>query len=116
MATLLIPSKKIHRQGISHPQILKDIIPLSIDPQWIIPILFEQPLPDWQCDHDDKGYLKNCKIESFLVTWKKRMGYQRTLHISADKIETIIYIQDFKPYLPSEEAQLFTLPQLFPSQ
>ena len=42
--TLIVPSKKIYRHGDSHPQVLEDVLPLSIDPIWIIPILFEQPL------------------------------------------------------------------------
>ena len=108
-ATLIIPSKKIHRQGITHSQILEDVIPLKIDPQWMLPILFETPLSDWQCDQDDRGYLKSCQLESLLVTWTKRMGYQRTLHITSQDIEAVLYIQDFKPYLPPN-SNVFVLP------
>ena len=110
-ATLLVPSKKIYRQSAPHTQIFENVIPLIIDPLWIIPILFEQPQSNWLCDFDQKGYINECKIDSFTVTWTKRMGHKKTLKISSEMFEVTIYIQGFKPYLPSD-PQLFILPEV----
>lgn len=107
--TLFVPSKKIYRQDTSNSQIFKDIIPLKIDPRWVIPILFEQPQPDWNCVFNKAGHLKTCQVDLFTITWTKRMGYQKTLNISSDQIEVIIYIKEFKPYLPLD-SKPFNLP------
>ena len=111
-ATLIVPSKKIYRQGTSHSQIFKDVILLEIDLQWIIPILFEQPQSDWDCVSDQAGDLKTCQVDHFTIRWTKRMGHQKILNISSDRIEIIIYLKTFKPYLPSD-PKLFILPRLF---
>ena len=39
------------------------------------------------------------------------MGHKRTLKISSEMFEVTIYIQEFKPYLPSD-SQLFILPEV----
>ena len=109
--TLLVPSKKIYRQSAPNTQVFTDIIPLTINPLWIIPILFEQFQPNWLCDFDQKGYINTCKVESFTIMWTKRMGHKKTLKIVSEMFEVTIYIQEFKPYLPSD-PQLFTLPKV----
>lgn len=108
---LIIPSKKIYRFGTSHTYVFADVIPLPIDPKWIIPIFFEEPLPSWTCQWDEGGYLQACQFEAFKVTWTKRKGYQKTLSIFSDQFEGLIYIKNFKPYLPSN-AKLFNLPKI----
>ena len=110
-ATLLVPSKKIYRQTAPHTQVFEGVIPLTIDPLWIIPILFEQPQPNWICDFDQTGYINTCKVDSFTITWTKRMGYKKTLSISSEAFEVTLYIQEFQPYLPSD-SQLFILPKV----
>lgn len=100
--TLIVPSKKIYRQSEPHTEVLKDVIPLTINPLWIIPILFEQPLPNWTCSFDQKGHINECKINSFTIIWTKRMGYNKILKVSSETFEVTIYIKEFKPYLPSD--------------
>ena len=109
--TLLVPSQKIYRQTAPHTQIFEDVIPLTLDPLWIMPILFEQPQPHWVCNFDQKGYINKCKVESFTITWTKRMGHKKTLKIISEAFEVIIYVQEFEPYLPSDPG-LFTLPKM----
>ena len=108
--TLIVPSKKIYRQSEPHTEVLKDVIPLAINPLWIIPILFEQPLPSWGCIFDQKGHINECKINSFNIIWTKRMGHKKTLKISSQIFEMTIYIKEFKPDLPSD-PKLFIPPK-----
>ena len=109
--TLFVPSKKIYRQSAPHTQIFEDVISLTINPLWIIPILFEEPQSDWVCDFGQAERINECKIDSFTITWTKRMGHKKTLIILSEIFEVTIYIQDFKPYLPSD-SKLFVLPKV----
>ncbi len=109
--TLLVPSKKIYRQSAPNTQIFENVIPLTINPLWIIPIVFEQPRSNWICGFNQAGHVDKCKIDSFTVIWTKRRGHKKTLKISSEIFEVTIYIQEFKPYLPSD-PQLFILPKV----
>ena len=109
--TLFVPSKKIYRQSAPDTRVFENVIPLTINPLWIIPIVFEQPLSGWACDFNQKGNIDKCTIDSFTVIWTKRMGHKKTLKILSEMFEVTIYIQEFKPYLPSD-PQLFTLPKV----
>ena len=110
--TLIVPSKKLHRRGLPNPHAFEDVIPLSLDPRWVIPILFDQPLPKWVCQRDENGQLETCQIDAFSIAWTKRRGYQKTLKIASDRFEAMIYIKSFQPYLP-KNIDLFTLPEVF---
>lgn len=79
---LLVPQKKFY-EGRASEQILKPVLAVPLNPNWLYNIFFDRPFAekDWSCTQDPQGRVEKCQNaqKKITVTWKDRMGERKTV-------------------------------------
>lgn len=79
---LLVPQKKFY-EGRASEQILKPVLSVPLNPNWLYNIVFDRPFTekDWTCTQDSQGRVEQCQnlVKKMTVTWKDRMGERKTV-------------------------------------
>ncbi len=79
---LLVPQKKFY-VGTASDQILRPVLMVPLNPNWLYNIFFDRPIEEknWSCTQDQQGRVEQCKnlAQKMTITWKDRAGERKTV-------------------------------------
>lgn len=95
---ILVPDRKRYYSGKSSPKALKKVIPLELDPRWLVDVLFEKNMsePNWKCTNDNNNQLKACERKGLKITWTKRQRQMRVVAFESKTAKVQMQLKGFE--------------------
>lgn len=95
---ILVPEQRRFYSGKSSPKAFRKVIPLDLDPKWLLNILFEKNLEakNWNCKKDDKGQWASCKLKSLSIKWVKRKRQMRVISFETKAAKVQLQLKGFE--------------------
>lgn len=106
---ILVPDKRRFYSGKASKAAFKKVIPMELDPDWLVQVLFDQKLEgsEWKCEKDKNGYYKSCVTEQMKVQWLKRMRQMRVVAFETETAKIQLQLKGFKS--SAKQAEFYEL-------
>jgi hypothetical protein len=108
-----ITRQKRYAKGPVSPDAMKDLIHISLDPNIIINLLFDRPLPraQWDCKVDVNQLPETCvsREGDLKITWSERHPDKRLVQIEAPKADVTMSLNENQSKVRISDA-VFELP------
>lgn len=108
---IILPEQKRFYSGKASPSSMKKMIPVALDPSWLMKILFDEKFEskDWQCVENKSSYYDWCKREDLKITWLQRKRQMRVVAIEAPTAKVQLQLKGFKP--EAKDESFYKLPK-----
>lgn len=112
----LLPRQRKFYQGKSQISVMKKVLSVPINPQWLNQILFETPSENWDCKRGRHSLLKSCidSASGMSVEWKERARDQRNISLKLNDHRVELFLSEFSLQIEKpEEAFRLKAPSSF---
>lgn len=109
-AQLAVHTQKRFYSGRASEKVLQSLAGVKVDPRILIYVLFDQPIPGWDCQRGEDGLPSACQNSAgdFKVTWSERNGPLKRITLIKPEFDIQVVVKTFSPKVQVKES-LFSL-------